>query len=75
MTTTFLMDNGAGIITRLWRQQIGGRRWSRWVWLDAPPGDPTWELQFDDERGRPVDTFGLPLFGKLVSYVDKPIDE
>ena len=71
----FVMDNGAGVTTHLWRQQIGKNRFSRFVWLDAPPGAPNFELQFDDERGHPVDTFGLRLDGKFVDVVNKAIDE
>jgi len=62
MTSEFLMDNGAGVVTHLWRTAGTGRRY---IWRDGPPGDP-YALQFDDERGRPVDVFGLPLDGKFI---------
>lgn len=66
-TDHFLMDNGAGYHTRLWRVWSG----TKWVWRDAPVGDPAIEL--DDEKGRPVDVFGLPVNGSFCDAVYKKI--
>lgn len=64
----FLMDHGAGHRTLLHRQQITLFGIPRWVWRETPPGTPKPKtaLQFADDDGCPVDTFGLPLFGSFI---------
>lgn len=64
----FLMDHGMGHTSVLYRQEIKRFGRSDMVWRETKPGEPhprRWP-EFADENGRPVDTFGLPLFGKFV---------
>lgn len=61
----FLMDNGAGYHTDLWRHEIVRRTWTKIQWRDAPPGEK-WEIWFDDIDGKPVDNFGIPLDGEFI---------
>lgn len=70
MCDLFLMDNGAGYVTQLWRHEIIRQTWRKVVWRDAPPGEPH-EIQLDDIDGHPVDDFGLPLDGKFVDTFAK----
>lgn len=62
----FRVHHGLEVYTTLWRQ----RPRTRFVWRDGPAGSP-YEIEFDDERGRPVDAFGLPLDGEFIDAVDK----
>jgi len=56
----FLMDNGGGEHTKLWRQRI-----EVWVWRDAPAGY-SHAIQLHDEDGHPVDAFGEPIDGTFL---------
>lgn len=67
----FRMDHGAGYTTLLWRQEIVRKHWRKWVWRDAPPGEPH-EIQLDDDDGHPCEpAFGLRLPGKFVDVSAK----
>lgn len=63
-TNIFLMDNGCGYHTRLWRRIVMRFGRGEWVWRDTPTGKA--QLEFEDEDGVPVDCFGLPLDGQFV---------
>lgn len=64
----FLMDHGSGHTSTLYRQEIKLFGRARTVWRETRPGEPhpKGALQFDDDEGRPVDGFWLPIFGKFV---------
>ena len=68
----FIMDNGGGYHTRLWRREIKRFGRSTFIWCDAPPGKKA-VLRFEDDEGRPVDSFGLPLFGEFIYGVVEKI--
>lgn len=71
MREFFLMDNGAGYTTQLWRQEIIRAHWRKWVWRDAPPGERH-EIQLDDDDGHPCETaWGLHVPGKFVDTFAK----
>ena len=68
----FLVDEGSGHKTKLWRREV--RRFGRvdWVWCDAPPG-AKYEIRFEDRDGHPVDCFDLPIFGYFIETSTKKI--
>ena len=61
----FLVDEGSGYTTHLWRRPVN--RFGRlvWIWCDAPPGEK-YEIRFEERDRRPVDCFDLPLFGNFL---------
>lgn len=70
-TARFMMDNGAGIYTHLWRvllvqpAQDEATCEATWVWRDAPAGHE-WEISLHEIDGHPVDDFGEQLAGKFL---------
>lgn len=70
-TARFMMDNGAGTYTYLWRSLVIQAAKEEatcemtWIWRDAPTGHDC-DIYFHEIDGHPVDDFGEPIAGKFL---------
>ena len=61
----FLVDEGSGYTTHLWRRPVNRFGHLVWICCDAPPGEK-YSIRFEERDGRPVDCFDLPIFGDFI---------
>jgi hypothetical protein len=62
MPDKFLMEHGKGVTTVLYRRLLmKSRHRDEWKWVDLHG-----HIEFDEQEGRPVDCFGLPILGKFI---------